>query len=170
MGDVTIMGIPSVTCVKSGFPYPYGKLTDKARLAISLSKYTFSTDRQIARILGLEFEQLAEFLIQIARSQEGAAVMSMGMPATYGEPLPDGEVAICSKCKRKITWVPCVTCCGSKFEYRDRLDMSADSKPKPQAIFSTDANPGTDAKIEVLRQRVADGFDLWHPKDAKIPD
>lgn len=162
--------IPPVTCSKSGLPYPYGKLTDKARLAIALSKYTFATDRQIARILGIEIHHLTSFLIQITRTQEGAAVLSMGMPAMYGEQLPEDEVAICCQCHRRITWAPCVTCCASKFEYKDRLDRSADPKPKPMSPFSTDDLPGSLAKIEILRQRVADGFELWHPRDAKIPD
>ncbi len=34
----------------------------------------------------------------------------------------------------------------------------------------TKALPGTSEKIEVLRERVEQGFYLWHPKDATLDD
>lgn len=43
-------------------------------------------------------------------------------------------------------------------------------KNKPLPATSTDAEPGTPRKLDVLAQRVANGEALWHPDDPRIPD
>jgi len=37
----------------------------------------------------------------------------------------------------------------------------------PSQFESTDAMPGTKAKLEVLAERVAAGLPLWHPNDRR---
>lgn len=44
----------------------------------------------------------------------------------------------------------------------DAGDMAFEPKPAKQ---STEARPGSDEKVEVLRRRVEQGEELWHPDD-----
>jgi hypothetical protein len=46
----------------------------------------------------------------------------------------------------------------------DRLGQSHKFTPKP-AELGTAASPGSLEKLEILRARVANGEDLWHPND-----
>jgi hypothetical protein len=55
------------------------------------------------------------------------------------------------------------------FEALKRYGHDEDYEPKPDALFfPTMHSPGSDEKIEVLRQRVELGLPLWHENDEKV--
>jgi hypothetical protein len=55
------------------------------------------------------------------------------------------------------------------FEAITKYGHDEDYEPKPDVLFfPTMFSPGSDEKIEVLRQRVELGLPLWHEQDEKI--
>ena len=57
----------------------------------------------------------------------------------------------------------------SIFEALKKYGHDEDYEPKPDSLFfPTMFSPGSDEKIEVLRQRVELGLPLWHEDDEKV--
>lgn len=55
------------------------------------------------------------------------------------------------------------------FEALTKYGHDEDYEPKPDSLFfPTMFSPGSEEKIEVLRQRVELGLPLWHEQDEKI--
>lgn len=55
------------------------------------------------------------------------------------------------------------------FEAITKYGHDEDYEPKPDTLFfPTMFSPGSDEKVEVLRQRVELGLPLWHDNDEKI--
>ena len=55
------------------------------------------------------------------------------------------------------------------FEALTKYGHDEDFEPKQDALFfPTMFSPGSDQKIEVLRQRVELGLPLWHEEDEKV--
>ena len=55
------------------------------------------------------------------------------------------------------------------FEVLKSLGHDEDFEPQSNALFfPTMFSPGSDQKIEVLRQRVELGLPLWHEEDEKV--
>lgn len=55
------------------------------------------------------------------------------------------------------------------FEALTKYGHDEDYEPKPDTLFfGTMFSPGSDEKIEVLRQRVELGLPLWHKDDEKV--
>jgi hypothetical protein len=152
--------------------YPYGALSADARLLIALRQYTNETDGRIAEIMGLaNAVAVMDFWNKIKQNSEGLNVVLSGLPSMCGESLPEGFVVRCKKCKKQITWVPCVTCCSQRSAYVDRtetLDQRGMAKVRLPDPNPTREMPGTAAKIEVLAERVRLGYELWHADDATI--
>lgn len=153
--------------------YPYGALSAQARLIIALKRYTHETDDRIAAIVGITPFALLDFWHKIRQNNEGKSVVTSGLPSMFGESLPEGIVVRCKKCRRQITWVPCVTCCCHRQSVTDRTEVNEAkglAKVRLPPPIPTREMPGTPAKIEVLAERVTLGYELWHPHDGKIPD
>lgn len=57
------------------------------------------------------------------------------------------------------------------FETIKTLGHDQDFNPKPSKLFfPTMYGPGSEQKIEVMRQRVELGLPLWHPQDEQVCD
>jgi hypothetical protein len=55
------------------------------------------------------------------------------------------------------------------FDALKKYGHDEDYEPKPDALFfPTMFWPGSDEKIEVLRQRVEHGLPLWHEQDEQV--
>lgn len=162
-----------VKAANVSLPYPYSGLSTEARLLISLKRYTDESDDRIASILGVSAINVMDFWHKIKQNSEGRNVIVSGLPSMCGESLPDGIVVRCKKCKRQVTWIPCVTCCGHRVIYTDRNETDekkALAKVRLPPPNPTREMPGTTAKIEVLAERVKLGYELWHPDDGTIAD
>lgn len=147
-------------------PYPYGRLSRLARLTIGLKQYSQASDKDIALIVNVSLRELRSFWKAIQKHTEGESIIANGLPAMFGEELPEGVTVRCLRCRRLVTTVPCVVCYSGNQLYEDRIDKQRTPEhTKPIAPYSTRELPGTKGKIETLRLRVKYGFDLWHPHD-----
>ena len=163
----------SVKAACNALQYPYGALSADARLLIALKRYTNESNDRIAQIMGITAFNVMDFWHKIKLNNEGNSVVHGGLPSMCGENLPEGIVVRCKKCKRQINWVPCVTCCCHRVAFVDRtetLEQKAVAKVRLPDPNPTREMPGTVAKIEVLAERVRQGYELWHPSDASIAD
>jgi hypothetical protein len=147
-------------------PYPYGKLSRVARLVIGLKQYSQADDSEIAAIVRMGKRDLRSFWTLLKSHEEGRSVIENGLPAMFGEELPEGIFVRCNYCSHRITTVPCVVCYSGNQLYEDRIIK--ENKPEPERRkppFPTTEAPGTIGKIKILKLRVAYGFQLWHPND-----
>jgi hypothetical protein len=71
----------------------------------------------------------------------------------------------CQDCGQKINAVPCRICDANA---RERCYSALNRREAPVGT-PTAALPGTSKKLRVLKERVASGLSLWHPKDAVWP-
>jgi len=161
--------VPSVNAASVyQIPYPYGRLSRAARLTIGLKQYSQATNREIAKIVNVTTNDLQAFWKLIKAHEEGKSVIDNGLPAMFGEQLPEGVFVRCISCRRRITTVPCVVCYSGNQLYEDRIIR--ENRPEPKKLpppFPTNEIPGSVGKIEILRLRVQYGFDLWHPHDGR---
>lgn len=156
-----------ITSKSNVLPYPYSRLSEASRLLIGLTLYSTAKESEIAELMSLNIRDFREFSRQVVENCEGRYVFSSGLPAMYGEALPEGEKVFCVNCGRAVIWIPCVMCCQQSDQFVCR--QSKDRKRR-LPLIPTREMPGTLAKIAVLRDRLAKGLILYHPDDAEIED
>ena len=84
------------------------------------------------------------------------------MQATLEPPDLLDDADLCCAVRQQMELLPPVI---RPTDLRDHDELlTAEYEPKP-ASQPTDAQPGSHEKIELLRQRVANGEHLWHPLD-----
>jgi hypothetical protein len=91
-----------------------------------------------------------------------------GMPRSCGGVLPEGVWVVCGNCRSRVNVVPCVICTPSNLKDKVVRPVTRGrprDTPFAKAKFPTTELPGTDAKMEVMRQRVAAGQSPFHPDD-----
>jgi len=139
--------------------YPYGMVSPEARLVIGLRQSTSVDSAWIARELGCTARELKSFEKRIAKDEICGWVKLNKMPAGFGE---QTKTAVqCDTCRNWIMHVPCVQCC----DYRGGKCRN-DSEPElPFDPLSTEAIPGSQEKIEVMRNRVDWGYSVFSPGD-----
>lgn len=75
---------------------------------------------------------------------------------------------VCKRCGAKLTCVPCIECLfegGTKKVIRQNYPTDARKGHRRKPPSPTQAEPGSLEKQEVMRRRVAAGFDPHHPLD-----
>lgn len=102
-------------------------------------------------------------------------VIDHGLPACCSAPLPEGKSVLCPECGGIINSAPCVACVPGHItddelapdEYA-QIQPVAEDKPFLMPKQKTYFRPGTQEKIEIMRQRIERGESAFHPKDAKM--
>lgn len=163
--------LPSVTTDTVTLPLPYGSLSRSARMLIALRIEMEANEETISRSLRLPPGHVDVFWTLVRKNRDAQSVIKRGLPAMYGEYLPDGIRVFCEQCGSLLRFVPCVRCCSHKQSMFDRADAllrdGFDIAP-PAPTTPTMEFPGTDAKIEVMRQRVQSNLQPHHDEDLKF--
>lgn len=151
-------------------PPPYGKVSAGARLLFAITKYTRSSPSLVRKLTGLSGKEIDLMWDEMRTDENSKYIINMGLPAMYGEPLPEYCTAICTKCNRLVSWVPCVSCCNHHSEVfvdrGDRLRKKRGESLPPESDKPTKFLPGSDQKIAVMKYRVDMGFQPFCTKDA----
>jgi hypothetical protein len=150
-------------------PPPYGKVSARARLLYAITKHTTSSRLEIRKFMDLSQKDISLMWKEMRSDENAKHIIKAGLPAMYGEPMPEGCSALCTKCNRLITWVPCVSCCYHSEVFVDRGDKLRIRKGErfpPEHDAPTKFLPGSDQKIAVMRYRVDMGFQPFCTKDA----
>ena len=71
----------------------------------------------------------------------------------------------CKGCGGLVNVVPCVVCNPPE---DDEEEARAEQEATPWPPAPTEHLPGSEAKIEVMRQRVLAGYSPWHPLDSYV--
>ena len=150
-------------------PPPYGKVSASARLLYAITKYTRSSPKEVRRLMDLSQAEIDLMWREMRVDESARYIIEMGLPAMYGEPLPENCTALCTKCNRLVTWVPCVSCCHHSEVFVDRADKVRGRKGEelpPECDEPTKFLPGSSQKIAVMKYRVEMGFQPFCSKDA----
>ena len=102
-----------------------------------------------------------------SRNRAVRGCISHGLPAGLYARLPLDKWAVCPKCGKETKFVPCPVCklqicSGWRLEDDDCGEAPLPARPTP-------AWPGSEAKIMVMRIRLARGEQLCHPEDGFTP-
>lgn len=158
--------IPQITSYQKRLPPPFGRLSAEARLLIALRKSKAASREDICMILNLKPIEAREFWAKLKENDNAKQVIENGLPAMFGEALPDGVRLLCPYCRRWVTWLPCVTCCEHDIgSWHDLGDI-----PLAETREPTSEKPGTIGKIEVMAKRVSAGLEPFCKDDAVIWD
>ena len=151
-------------------PPPYGRTSSVARLLYALTKYTRSSPKTIARCCRLEQAEVENLWKRMRKDENFKHIIKRGLPAMYGESLPEDHYVICIKCNRLINWVPCVECCNHTEVFVDRSDKIRNEKGEvvpPLPCEPTKFAPGSSQKVAVMKYRVEMGMQPFCDDDAK---
>ena len=159
-----------VSADEKRIPPPYGKVSAMARTLLALLSYTDATNQEIRECLGLRQKEIQLLLKMMRKDVFCKNVIKGGLPAMYGEALPESRYVLCSRCKKLINWVPCVACCQHDEKFMDRIDrqreLNGETIP-PESQEPTDFPPGSPQKVSVMKYRVEMGMQPFCHKDAK---
>lgn len=151
-------------------PPPYGRVSGVSRLLYALTKYTKSSPKQVSDIMGLEQREIDNLWKRMRKDENFRIIIRRGLPAMYGEALPDEKLALCIKCNHLISWAPCVKCCCHTEVFVDRSDklrkQNGEQTP-PESDEPTVFLPGTAEKVAVMKYRVDMGMQPFCSRDAK---
>lgn len=151
-------------------PPPYGRVSALARLLYGLTKYTKSSPEEIRRCMGLDQKQIDALWKEMRVDENFKYIIKGGLPAMYGESLPEGYYVLCLKCNHLVNWVPCVRCCNHTEIFVDRSDklrrINGEEQP-PESDEPTMFLPGSEQKVAVMKFRVEMGFQPFCSGDAK---
>jgi hypothetical protein len=159
-----------VSADEKRIPPPYGKVSAMARTLLALIRYTDASRAQIRECLGVKQRQVEKLLRMMRKDVFCKNVIKGGLPAMYGESLPEGFYVVCSRCKKLVNWVPCVACCQHDEKFMDRIDRQRELKGEeipPESLEPTKFLPGSSQKVAVMKYRVEMGMQPFCSKDAK---
>lgn len=132
----------------------YESLHFTARTVIALFQSTDLTEPQVAELMRVSLGELRDFRKLLNSEPDIRAIIDEGLPGIYGEWLPDGRQVVCSTCRNKVRFVPCITC----WSMSNDVDPVVDEEDWPDEGKAAGFRPGSPGKIEVMRSRVERGF------------
>ena len=144
--------------------YPWGMLHPDARLVLGMRFHTDSTDKQIARELEVSQKELKAFTRTMKKDEICSWVIENGIPASFGAYLQ--FPVRCTRCSRKMLFAPCVACCtfqGAECRNDREKELKIDD-------CFTHAIPGSEEKIQIMRDRADRGVQIFHPNDKRRND
>lgn len=159
-----------VSADEKRIPPPYGKVSATARTLLALVRYTDSSNDKIRKCLNLRQSEIEKMFREMRKDTFAKCIIRNGLPAMYGESLPDGVYVTCTRCKKLVNWVPCVACCEHQEDFLDRVDrhraVHGESIP-PESDEPTSFPPGSAQKVAVMKYRVEMGMQPFCRNDAK---
>lgn len=119
------------------------------------------------RLLGIRSREreidLREFVAELLQCTDPAILgcIQLGLPLEALATLPHGAEARCRVCGGRMQAVPCGRCSQQSTLHKARPDKQPLKQPKTPTAHP----PGSQAKVEVMRERVARGESPFHPLD-----
>jgi hypothetical protein len=142
---------------------PYDELRRQTKLVIGLLQSTELRKKDIAELLGIDYLRFSRFVKSLEDDPFTSRLLEDGLPGTYGETLPPKIKVRCMYCNHMISAVPCVSCWPPhRVENSPRPSCQRDSPEAPGVHMK----PGSREKIEVMRDRVAEGFSPFSKQDS----
>jgi hypothetical protein len=159
-----------VSADEKRIPPPYGKVSASARTLFALVRYTNATRHEIRNCLGLMQSDIDRMFRLMRKDVFAKSIITCGLPAMFGESLPEDVFVQCSCCGKYINWVPCVACCKHEEDFLDRTDrhraVHGEDVP-PESDEPTMFPPGSPQKVSVMKYRVDMGLQPFCSRDAK---
>lgn len=160
----------TVSADEKRIPPPYGKVSATARTLIALVGYTAATRSEIRQCMELRQSQIDWMFRKIRKDVFAKYIIKNGLPAMFGESLPDECYVRCLSCNQLVNWVPCVACCDHEDDFMDRVDRHRavhGEKVPPESDEPTSFPPGSPQKVAVMKYRVEMGMQPFCSRDAK---
>lgn len=131
---------------------------------------------RVLKITLIEYrEHLSRIILWLRKYPQMASQETRVTDTRLSDWLPPGSKVFCCRCGKKMAMVPCLDCLLNghpkdlEDDFTDTWHLQWRLHEERVPPTATTALPGTLEKIEVMSQRLLNGYSVFHPDDTALP-